>query len=96
MLSAWQIDVMKEAEDARIWEELNAPDPAEKQMQEAAVSMKQAEELISKAEDYLVDAVYSLSEFPMSDKVASLEDDLEDLRYSIKSLREKYERGCRD
>ena len=96
MLSGWQVQAMKEAEDARIWEELNAPDPAEKQMLEAAVSMKQAEELISKAEDYLVDAECILSEFPMSDKVASLENDLEELRYSIKSLREKYEGGWRD
>lgn len=93
----WQnVDFMWSAETADKWKELNAPDPAEKKMKEAAVSMKKAEKLISKAEDYLVNAVYFLSEFPMSDNVSSLEKDLENLRHSIKVLREKYERGKRD
>ena len=95
-MTGWEVQALKEAEDACIWEKLNAPDPAEKQMKEAAVSMKQAEELISKAEDYLIDAVYTLEGRPMSDRVGSLENDLEDLRYSIKELREKYERGWRE
>ena len=95
-MTGWEVQALKEAEDARIWEELNAPDPAEKYMKEAAVSIKQAESFISKAEDYLLDAMNDLSEFPMADSVESLECQLEDLRYSISILREKYERGLRE
>ena len=95
-MTGWEVQALKEADDARIWEEINAPDPAVKNMVEAAESMKQAEEMISKAEDYLIDAVNCLDGFPMADRVESLENDLEDLRYSIKVLREKYGRGWRE
>ena len=95
-MTGWEVQALKEAEDARIWEEINAPDPAVGNMVEAAESMKQAEDFISRAEDYLMDAVNSLDGFPMADRVESLENDLEDLRYSIKALREKYGRGWRE
>lgn len=95
-MTGWEVQALKEAEDARIWEELNAPDRAEKQMKEAAVSMKQAEELIDKAENALLTAMDRLNPYPMENRVGSLESDLEDLRYSIRALREKYERGWRE
>ena len=78
-MTGWEVQALKEAEDARIWEELNAPDPYEKQMRDAALEMRLAIEQISKAEDYLMDAVADVSETPMEAKVASLLDSLEDL-----------------
>ena len=95
-MTGWEVQALKEAEDARIWEELNAPDPYEKQMRDAALEMRLAIEQISKAEDYLADAISSVSETPMEDKVASLLDSLEDLEYSIKVLQEKYGKGERE
>lgn len=95
-MTGWEVQALKEAEDARIWEELNAPDPYEKQMRDAALEMRLAIEQISKAEDYLMDAVADVSETPMEAKVASLLDSLEDLEYSIKALQEKYGKGERE
>lgn len=95
-MTGWEVQALKEAEDARIWEELNAPDPYEKQMRDAALEMRLAIEQISKAEDYLADAIASVSETPMEYRVASLLDSLEDLEYSIKALQEKYGKGERE
>jgi hypothetical protein len=91
-----EVQALKEAEDARIWEELNAPDPYEKQMRDAALEMKQAIDQIDKAENFLVDAIAALNETPMEDRVASLLDALEDLHCDIKYLQEKYGKGERE
>ena len=96
MLSGWQVQEMKEAEDARIWEELNAPDPFEDQMKKAAVMMRLAVSLMDKATDQLTDAVSELDETPMQDVLASLLDEVEDRRCIIKGMAEKYERGLRE
>ena len=95
-MTGWEVQALKEAEDARIWEELNEPDPYEKQMRVAALEMRLAIEQISKAEGYLMDAVADVSETPMETKVAALLDSLEDLEYSIKALQEKYGKGERE
>ena len=52
-MTGWEVQALKEADDARIWEELNAPDPYEKQMEDSAREMRLAVEMINKAEDYL-------------------------------------------
>lgn len=94
-MTGWEVQAMKEAEDARIWEELNAPDPYEKQMHEAAREMLHAVEQISKAEDFLVEAAEKVSGEPMEDRILSLLESLEDLECCIKFQQEKYERGDR-
>ena len=94
-MTGYEVQALKEAEDARIWEELNAPDPFEKQMTDAALDMRLAVEMIGKAEDYLAEAVADVSDTPMEDRVASLLDELSDLKYSIQVLQGKYERGER-
>ena len=94
-MTGYEVQALNEAEDARIWEELNAPDPYEKQMTDAALDMRLAVEMIDKAEDYLAEAVADVSDTPMEDRVASLLDELSDLKYSIRMLQEKYERGER-
>ena len=94
-MTGYEVQALKEAEDARIWEELNAPDPYEKQMTDAALDMRLAVEMISKAEDYLMDAVSAVSGTPMEDRVSSLLNDLEDLKFSIRMLAENYQKGVR-
>ena len=96
MMSGWQVQAMKEAEDARIWEDLNAPDPAEKEMKEAAGNLGQAFEAIQTGLDYLTDAVITLDGYPMADKVQSFLDDIESLAHGLMGLAEHYERGERE
>lgn len=95
-MTGWEVQEMWEAEAAAEWERINAPDPAEREMEQAAVEMKKGADLIDKAENALLDAVSSLDGYPMADRVESLLNDLMDLRIDIKSLADKYERGLRE
>ena len=95
-MTGWQVQEMWEQDTAALWERLNAPDPAEKQMKAAAVDMQMANNLIDQAENNLVSAIAELSDTPMEDKVNSLLDALMDLRIEIRLLAEKYERGERE
>ena len=91
-----EVQAMKEAEDARIWEKLNAPDKYDKILKEAAVDLKSAEILLDSCMNYLGSAIASLSETPMEAKVGSYLDDIEKIWWDIKRLAEKYERGERE
>ena len=95
-LSGWQVQAMWEADAAAEWERLNAPDPAEKYLKEAAGDMGKAIDLMDKAENFMVDAISDLDGLPMADKVSSMLDALMDLRIDIRVLKEKYERGERE
>ena len=95
-MTGWEVQEMWEADAAAEWERLNAPDPAELEMEQAAVEMKKGADLIDKAENALVDAVSRLDGYPMADRVESLLNDLMDLRVDIESLADKYERGLRE
>ena len=96
MLSGWQVQAMKEAEDARIWEELNAPDPCEKQLKLASVSLIQAKQYLSNAVVRLADAMAELFDTPMEAKIGSFLDSVEDIECDLQSLAEKYGRGERE
>ena len=87
---------MKEAEDARIWEELNAPDPLEAQMKEAARDLRDAVNLMDKAENELSAAVYDLEETELEDAMSDLLEKLMEFRYEVQEIAEKYERGERE
>ena len=95
-MNGWQLDAMIERESAAAWERLNAPDPAEKQMRNAALKMKAADEFLSVVTDRLVDAMDCLKDTPMQDKVGSFILQLEDLQCDLNSLRKKYGRGERE
>ena len=95
-MTGWEVQEMWEADAAAEWERLNASDPAELEMEQAAVEMKKGADLIDKAENALVDAVSRLDGYPMADRVESLLNDLMDLRVDIESLADKYERGLRE
>ena len=95
-MTGWQVQALKEAEDARIWEELNAPDPCEKQLEAASVSINQATHFIDTAENRLGDAMAELFGTPMEAKVGSFLDQLQDLRYGLERLAELYGKGERE
>ena len=96
MMTGWEVQAMWEADTAALWERLNAPDPYEKQMRNAALDMRLAIEMINKAENYLMDAVGDVEGTPMEDKINSFLNDLEDLHSDISIQEEKYERGERE
>ena len=94
-MTGYEVQALKEAEDARIWEELNAPDEYEKQMEDASREMRLAIEGLLKAEDYLADAVAAVCGTPMEDRVASLLNDVEDIYFDIKVLADNFKKGVR-
>ena len=95
-MTGWEVQAAVEAENARIWEELNAPDPYDEVLRNASTGMKTAIDLIDKAENALCDAISELSNTPMEDRVAAFLDQLVDLKIDIRVLAEKYERGQRE
>ena len=95
-MTGWQVQEMWEAEAARIWEELNAPDPGEKAMKEAGKSIKEALDKIDPGLDCIAEAVASLDGFQMADKVQSFLEAFENLANELETLGEKYERGERE
>lgn len=95
-MTGWEVQAMWEADTAALWERLNAPDPYEREMHDAALDMRLAIEMLNKAEDYLADAVADLSGTPMEDRIQSFLNDLEDLHSDINYQKNKYERGERE
>ena len=87
---------MKEADDLRIWEELNAPDPLEKQMKEAAKDLRDAAILMDKAEDEISAAVADLFDTPLEDVMSELLSRLMDFRYEVIKIAENYGKGVRE
>jgi hypothetical protein len=79
----------------RRWEQLNAPDPAESRMQDAAESLEAALHNIDSGLDWISDAVSKLGDYPMADKVQSFLNDFEELANQLETLKDHYERGER-
>lgn len=94
-MKGWQVQAMWEAESARIWEEMNKPDPCEGKMLEAAASLQVAIKHLDKAADWLADAASELMGTPMEDVVSSYTMQLENFLCDLKKLHEKYGRGER-
>jgi hypothetical protein len=95
-MNGWQLQAMWEADAAAAWEALNAPDPAERQMKEAADSLDVALNKINDGIDWVADAVSKLKETPMEYKVVSFMEDFEKLVNGLEDLKDHYERGERE
>ena len=76
-----QLDAMKEAEDARIWEELNREDP---QTKAAVEKLEMAIDLLERVEKLLQDAAEDVEDTPETDRVAALNMDAEQLEISVR------------
>ena len=94
-MTARQIDELYEAESARIWEELNAPDPCEEQMKAAAKWLKEAVESLNTATDWVADAACELMGTPMESIANNYCEKMEEILFGIRKLQEKYGRGER-
>ena len=95
-MTGWEVQEMWERDTAALWERLNEPDPAEKQMGEAAKELRLADIELSISEDLVAAAAEAVKGFPMEDVLLSFYDQLEELRFGLKMLGEKYERGERE
>lgn len=95
-MTDWQVGLMVEQEAAKEWERLNADDPFEDALKNAAVELKACSAQLNKVEDYLLDAIAALKGTPMEDVVSSILNDLEDVHTDIRIMATKYERGCRE
>lgn len=95
-MNNWQVQAMWEADAAAEWERINAPDPAEREMKDAAESLQAALDNIDSGLDWIADAVSKLDELPMADKVQSFLDDFEKLANALEVLKDHYERGERE
>ena len=95
-MTGWQVQAMKEAEDARIWEEQNAPDQYEKAMKDAATDLAKAHTAFEIVLDHLADASSVLYETPMQAKIDSFIESLEDIKYDLWAIRLHWERGERE
>ena len=95
-MNGWQVQAMWEADAAAEWERINAPDPAEREMKDAAESLQAALDNIDSGLDWIADAVSKLEETPMADKVQSFLDDFENLANGLNALKDHYERGERE
>ena len=91
-----EIDLMYENECARLWEELNAPDPYEKQMKEAAPCLGASADLINTAEEEISAAISKLRDTPLESIVNDLLERLADIRCDVQELAKNFGRGERE
>jgi hypothetical protein len=87
---------MEENARNQAWEDLNAPDPYEKQMRKAAVHMGLATGFMEISEDRMYDAIAELADTPMGDKLQSLVEEIMNLHSEIRKLEDCYAKGCRE
>lgn len=90
------VSAMWEADAAAEWERINAPDKYHDQLIDAACSLVICEEKLDKAYDFLADALSKVDGTPMESTVRDLYDKLDDLRFTVSCLKDKYERGERE
>jgi len=95
-MNGWQVQAMWEADAAAEWERINEPDPAEREMKDAAECLQAALNDIDSGLDWIADAVSKLDELPMADKVQSFLDDFNSLANALEVLKNHYERGERE
>ena len=96
MLSVWQMEAMQERAAEEEWERLNAPDPLEDKLQQAAEDLKGVLDNIWEAQNSIGLAQAELTGTPMECKLESLIDELEAVSGTLRELKEHWERGERE
>ena len=82
-----EIDTIKEAADARAWEEMNKEDPHAK----AAVDLlTKAAHALQQAEDYLQQAAAEVEDSPETYRIASLEEAVENLEIDVREQARRF------
>lgn len=94
-MTPWEVQELVEMDRNHEWEEINAPDPAEKEMISSAEQIREALGSLDIACYRLMDAQSEVQGYPMEYRVGSFYDDLISLSNGLKELAEKFERGER-
>ena len=89
----WQLDLMKENEDARMWEEQNARSDAWDRMLDSVGYINVALEHLDKATSSLVSAKDQLDGLTAEYRLGSLIDEYENLVCEFKKIRQKFING---
>lgn len=76
------VALVKEAEDARAWEEQNREDP---KCETAIAFLRQAVLELGEAESYLQSAAEAVEDNPETDRIVSLMQAVEDLTVNVRS-----------
>lgn len=95
-MNNWQLDILKDQADTKAWNELNAPDPNEKQLKAAAVSLFEAVAFLQIAESRLADAMAELFDTPIEYKIGSFLDSLQESRIDLQEMAKKFQKGERE
>ena len=95
-MTLFEAQEMYEAESARIWEDLNAPDPNERELIEASRYLKTAISHLDRGINFVMDAASELPDTPMNDKLESYIQDLECIMCDLKEMQKNYSRGVRE
>ena len=82
------LDAIKEAEDARIWEELNKEDP---KAQKAVRLLCDAVQMLERIEALIAQAAEAVEDTPETDRIASLNIDAEELEIAVRMQIERME-----
>lgn len=95
MMTGREIEDMVATDRLNAWEDLNAPDPLEKYLMDAAKSLKTALKNLDEAISFVAEGAAALSGTPLEYKVGSFVDDLDGIKADLQKMQENYERGCR-
>lgn len=95
MMTGREIEEMVATDRLNAWEDLNAPDPLEKYLTDAAKSLKGALKNLDEAISLVAEGAAALSGTPLEYVVGSVADDLDGIKADLQKMQENYERGCR-
>lgn len=87
------VDAMWEADAAAEWERLNADDPNEEKLKNAAYELGNAREYMMDALDSIYEAAKEADGTDAYDKIMSLLNDLDDLKGEVYALKEELKGG---
>lgn len=77
----------------RLWEEQNAPAVDGETLRQAGRSLRWAAEDLDRSADFVNEAMETLKDTILYDRVASILNEMEDMLSTIKTMSENYERG---
>ena len=77
----------------RLWEEQTAPAVDGETLRQAGRSLRLAAEDLDRSADFVNEAMETLKDTILYDRVASILNEMEDILFTIKTMSENYERG---
>ncbi len=90
----WQnVDAMWEADAAAEWERLNEEDANLEKCKQAEKTIEKVLDFIDSAKDYLIAAEEDADGLPITDRMASIENDLDNLWCDLNAIKKRLKKG---